>query len=268
MIFKKSMEYQKKLGQNFLINKKALKKIVAFLNISQKNIIVEIGAGSGNLTEELLKKEALIIAIEKDEKLIKRLEERFSNYLNKDNKKLEIIKGDVREILPLISKKLKNYKIVGNIPYYLTNHLFYIFQQLKNPPQLIVLTIQKEVAERIVAKPPKANQLGNIINLWAKPKILFNLKAKDFFPQPKVASSVIKLEIKPFSQRLKNEEEIIKLIKIGFKQPRKVLMNNLSEKFDKNKIKNVFKKLNLDEKIRPAELSLEMWITINKMLNY
>jgi len=76
------------------------------------------------------------------------------------------------------------------------------------------------------------------------------------------------LEIKPFFQRLKNEEEIIKLIKIGFKQPRKVLINNLSEKFDKNKIKNVFKKLNLDEKIRPAELSLEMWITINKMLNY
>ncbi len=263
-------QYQKKLGQNFLINKNALKKIVEDLDICQNDVVIEIGAGSGNLTEELLKKNISIIAIEKDKNLIKTLEKRFINFLTdeKNFKKLKIIQGDVREVLPEISLNLKKYKVVGNIPYYLTNHLFYLFQQLKNPPAIIVLTIQKEVAERIVAKPPKATQLANIINLWAQPKILFNLTSKDFFPAPKVNSSVIKLEIKPFSERLKNEEAIIALIKIGFRQPRKTLLNNLAEKFDKNILKNIFKELKLSEKIRPAELSLEMWITLNKMLNY
>jgi len=308
------MRYLKKLGQNFLVNKKALKKITETLEIKKGETIIEIGAGTGNLTGEILKKTGKLIAIEKDKNLVKSLKLKFKNHPN-----LKIIEGDVREVLPEIAKKLKNYirsadvislgrkpkikisgfpprlnyirftdvislgendktdvfsfsprfnyKIVGNIPYYLTGRLLRIFQELKNPPKLIVLTLQKEVAERIAAQAPKMNKLSAIINLWAKPKILFHLKPADFYPAPKVSSSVIKLEVLPLKKRLKNEELIIQLIKIGSHQPRKTLLNNLSRIFPKNNLKNAFYELNLGDKTRPDDLNRDLWIKLAKILS-
>jgi 16S rRNA (adenine1518-N6/adenine1519-N6)-dimethyltransferase len=257
------MKAQKKLGQNFLINKTALKKIVDALSISENDIIIEIGAGTGNLTQEILKKTSKVIAIEKDKSLVKLLKLKFQNL----SPSLQIIEGDVRDLLPLITKKIRNFKIVGNIPYYLTGYLLRLLQELKNPPSLIVFTLQREVAERIVARPPHMNQLAVIVQLWTYPEIIFYLKPKDFFPPPKVHSAVVQFQVKSLAERFKNEKEIIQLITRGFKQPRKTLLNNLSRGFDKNKIKKVLERLNLTEKTRPAELSVEMWITLFDYLN-
>lgn len=259
-----TMKYKKRLGQNFLINKSALKKIVDALEIKKGEIIVEIGSGSGNLTREIFKKTPLIIAIEKDEEWVDVLKKRLG-ISNKEWPK--IIEADIRDVLEEISKSYKNYKIVGNIPYYLTGQLLRLFQKLKNPPQLIVLMFQKEVAQKILASPPNANLLSNIVNFWAKPRLVFNLKPKDFYPSPKVESAVIKFEVFPLSKRLINEEEIIELLKTAFKQPRKTLLNNLSSKFDKEKIREILAELNLSEKLRPSELSLQLWITLSKKLN-
>ena len=257
------MKAQKKLGQNFLINKTALKKIVDALSISENDIIIEIGAGTGNLTQEILKKTSKVIAIEKDKSLVKLLKLKFENL----SPSLQIIEGDVRDLLPLITKKIRNFKIVGNIPYYLTGYLLRLLQELESPPSLIVFTLQREVAERIAAQPPHMNQLAAIVQLWTYPEIIFYLKPKDFLPPPKVHSAVVQFQVKSSAERFKNEKEIIQLITRGFKQPRKTLLNNLSRGFDKNKIKKVLERLNLTEKTRPAELSVEMWITLFDYLN-
>ena len=243
-----------------MVNKMALEKIAKALEIKKGETVIEIGAGSGSLTREILKITDQVRTIEKDPRLAEILKSKIQN------PKSKIIEGDVREVLLEIAKKLKNYKVVGNIPYYLTGQLLRIFQQLKNSPKLIVLTIQKEVAQRITARPPKTNQLASIVNLWAKPKILFHLKPKDFYPSPKVHSSVIKLEISPEGQRLKNEESVISLIKTAFQQPRKTLLNNLSRKFPKNIVQEAFKQLNFNEKTRPQELGQELWIKLAKIL--
>lgn len=257
------MKPQKKLGQNFLINKSAIKKIVDALEISDSDIIIEIGAGTGNLTQEILKRSKKVIAIEKDKSLIPLLRLKFQ----KNSHSLQIIEGDVREILPTLASKLKKFKVVGNIPYYLTGRLLRIFQELTNAPQLIVLTLQKEVTERLVAQPPRMNQLAVIVQLWAKPKIILQLKPKDFFPPPKVRSTVVQLKVKSSAERYNKEKELIPFIVCGFQQPRKTLLNNLSREYSKEKIKQVFEQLNLTEKTRPAEISVEMWITLFEYLN-
>ena len=258
------MKFKKQLGQNFLRNRQALKKIIEALEIESNDVIIEIGAGSGNLTSELLKKTKKIIAIEKDKEWLEFLKKRLGI---KNDEWPKAIEGDVRDVIKKISLEYPNYKIVGNIPYYLSGQLLRIFQELKNPPQLIVLTLQKEVVEKILAQPPKANLLSNILRLWAEPKLIMSLKSKDFYPVPKVNSAVIKLKVFSKNKRLSHEEAIIKLLKIAFKQPRKTLLNNLSTKFEKEKIKNILKDLNLTEKIRSNELSLALWINIVKKLN-
>jgi len=258
------MRFKKQLGQNFLRNREALKKIVEALEIENDDVIVEIGAGSGNLTFELLKKTKKIIAIEKDKEWAEFLKTRLGI---KNEKWPKVIESDIRDVIKKISLEYPNYKIVGNIPYYLSGQLLRIFQELKNPPQLIVLTLQKEVVEKILAQPPKANLLSNIVRLWAEPKLIMSLKPKDFYPVPKVSSAVIKLKVLPKNKRFSNEEDIIELLKIAFKQPRKTLLNNLSSKFSKEKIKTVLESLNLAEKTRAGELSLPLWITLAKMLN-
>ena len=266
----------KRLGQNFLVNKKALRRIGEALEIGAGETILEIGAGTGNLTREILKKTRRVMAIEKDGELVKILKSQLKNL----KPKFKIIEGDVRRVLPRITQRLKNYKIVGNIPYYLTGRLFRIFQELKNPPTLIVLTIQKEVAKRISAQPPKMNQLAAIVNLWARPRILFYLKPRDFWSAPKVSSAVIRLKVlppagrnkaaipegEPLKKRLKNEEAIIQLIKNGFQQPRKTLFNNLSRKLAKEKIIKAFAELKLDDKTRSQELTVDLWIKLAKTL--
>ncbi|MDP2856311.1 MAG: 16S rRNA (adenine(1518)-N(6)/adenine(1519)-N(6))-dimethyltransferase RsmA [bacterium] len=268
------MQFIKKLGQNFLTNKAALSKIVAALEIKKGEIIIEIGAGSGNLTLEILKIADKVIAIEKDRKWIEELKIKVQPRRQRvgapteasENPKVKIIEADVRDVLPEITKNLLHCKIIGNVPYYLTGRLLRIFQELKNPPKLIILTLQKEVVERIAAQAPKMNKLSAIINLWAKPKILFHLKPRDFYPAPKVSSSVIKLEVFPKSQRQKNEGRLIALIKIGFEQPRKTLLNNLSRKFPKETVLNALRALNLDERTRPQELDKELWIKLAKII--
>jgi 16S rRNA (adenine1518-N6/adenine1519-N6)-dimethyltransferase len=256
------MQFVKKLGQNFLMNPEAISEIVAALEIKKGETIIEIGAGSGNLTLEILKVADQVIAIEKDKKWIEELNSKFKA----QSEKLKIIEADVRDVLPQITENLENYKIVGNIPYYLTGQLLRLIQELINPPQLIILTIQKEVAERIMEQAPKSNQLALIISLWAKPKVLFNLKPQDFMPAPKVSSSVIKLEVLPKSQRPKKEGQLIDLIKAGFEQPRKTLVNNLSRKFSKENVLEALGALNFNEKTRPQELDKEVWIKLSQTI--
>ena len=226
------------LGQHFLKNLSAIHKIIAALDIQSidkaqgkhSDTIIEIGPGKGALTFPLLENlkiadcELRIIAIEKDKKLAEDLRLKIESLKLKN---VEIIEGDALRVLPLIIRNSQfgihnlNYKIVGNIPYYITGKLLRTISELKNKPALTVLMIQKEVAERITANPPKMNPVrsrspqddrshspkartaSNGMNLlaaatqyWAKPEIILELKPKDFDPAPEVDSAVIKLTTK------------------------------------------------------------------------
>lgn len=262
-----------KLGQNFLINKSKLRKIADVLELKSNDTIIEIGPGHGELTKEL-KVESLklkVIAIEKDEKLVGLLKEKF-----RGDKNIEIISGDALKILPKLTQHSRliahNYKLAGNIPYYITGYLFRILGELENKPSLVVLTIQKEVAQRVAAKPPEMNLLAASVQLWAEPKIAGYISKKYFRPAPKVDSAIIKLRIRNKELGIM-ENEYYKLIKILFKQPRKTILNNLTFGIknnelgimDKEKIIEKLKKSGIKPTDRPQNLTIEQIKKLSKL---
>ena len=257
-----TLKPKKRLGQVFLKNKAFLSKIIKAGGISSKDTVLEIGPGKGVLTEALLRAKAKVIAIEKDPQLVDFLKEKF-----KTNKNLTLIQADIRDFL----KKqdfYTEYKVVGNIPYYLTSHLIHLLLELKHKPEIIILMIQKEVAQRIVAQPPKMNLLAVSVQFYSQPEIISYVPKSAFWPQPKVDSAIIKLT--PLSVIVypakggadeATKQSFFKVVKAGFSHPRKLLISNLSQTFKipKNKLQNIFQKLNLPFNIRAQNLSLENW---------
>ena len=266
-----------KLGQHFLINKKKIKKIIEALELKKGDTIIEIGPGHGELTEKLKVKslKLKVIAIEKDKKLagaIRNLIEiqKLRNYV-------EIIEGDALKILLKLTKsyklKTKSYKIVGNIPYYITGRLLRILSELENKPSLIVLTVQKEVAERLIAQPPKMNLLAASVQFWAKPEIIGYISKKDFRPAPKVDSAIIKLE----ADRCGLKQNYYRLIKILFKQPRKTILNNILEAEKRGFMRIIeadkrgfltkkLHKIGINPQDRPQNLTIKQIIKLSSIL--
>ena len=261
------------LGQNFLMNKSKLRKIVDALDLKKGDTIIEIGPGHGELTNEIIArlqdcKIKKLILIEKDTELIKNLEFRIKDLgLNKN---IEIIEGDaLKEIKNQISKIkntdkkskiVENLKITGNIPYYITGYLLRILGELELKPNLIILTIQKEVAQRICAQPPLMNLLAASVQFWAEPKIIGYISKKDFRPAPKVDSAIIKFNIKT-SDVLRTSDvqklKYYKFIKILFKQPRKTIINNLASIGKKEDIVEILSKAGVRQNDRPQNLNIE-----------
>ena len=272
------------LGQHFLVNKNKIKRIVEALELKSGDTIIEIGPGHGELTTELINKfknlkvkKFKIVAIEKDKKLAGYLKEKFKN-----DKNVEIIEGDALKLLTQLTNDLllttNDYKITGNIPYYITGYLFRILGELENKPSLIVLTIQKEVAERICAKIQTRrrqgyggqgmNLLAASVQFWAEPEIIDYISKRDFRPIPEVDSAIIKLKVKS-GKRQPKREKYYQFIKILFKQPRKTIVNNVSEfqslKVSKGEIIKKLKKININPQARPQELSFEQIIELSTL---
>lgn len=254
---------KKSLGQNFLINPRILDKIVAAAEITKEDIILEVGPGMGNLTKKLAEKTNHVVAIEKDHRLISVLKEKFKNCPNVEIIESDILKFNVTSyMLYAIS-----YKIVANIPYYITSHfLRKVFKDWPRP-KLIILTIQKEVAKRIMAEPPHTNLLALSVRFYAKPKIISYISRGNFRPIPRVDSAAIKITPRENLPEV-NTKKLFHLIHAGFSHKRKQLVNNLSTilKVDKNQFKILLKDLKLREETRAENLSLQDWINLNKHL--
>lgn len=262
---------KKSLGQHFLVNPRILDKIVEAAEITKDDVVLEVGPGTGNLTKKLSEKAGKVIAIEKDRRLIGELKSLF-----KENKNVEIIEGDVLKINFEDLKITEDYKIVGNIPYYITGKLFkIIFEKWLYPPnffkekvrrarpKLVVLTIQKEVAQRITAKPPKMNLLAVSVQFFTEPKIIGYISKQNFRPRPKVDSAIIKLTPK---EKLPTGdiEKFFKVIRAGFSNKRKLLVNNLSKKFGimKQEVLKIFSKFDIQPNVRAENLSLNKWVDL------
>ncbi len=258
---------QKKLGQVFLKDKKIVQKIIQAAKIKPKDQILEIGPGKGVLTKFLIKTGAEIIVVEKDPKLVKFLEDFL-----KARQNLKIIHADIRDFLKNTECRILNtqYKVLGNIPYYLTSHLLRLLLEKPIKPSLIVLMIQKEVAERIMAQPPKMNLLSVSVQFYAKPEIICYVPRTAFHSEPKVDSAVIK--ITPVQTKENIDKIQIKkffhIIKAGFKQPRKLLINNLSKNLnlEKEYLQEIFSQANMPLKTRAQNLSIKEWVSLSSLL--
>ncbi|MEA4910889.1 Ribosomal RNA small subunit methyltransferase A [bioreactor metagenome] len=260
------MKPKKSLGQNFLTNKKAIFEIVKAGDIEERDTILEIGPGKGALTEELLKSSAKkIIAIEKDKKLIPFLTEKFIEEIK--TSRLILIEGDILdfEIEKLFKKD--SYKLIANIPYYITGMIIEKFLSATKKPEKLVLLVQKEVAERIVARDKKESILSLAVKFYGNPKIIYKVSAGSFFPKPKVDSAVLKIETDNnvvFKKEF--EERYFKLIKKSFSHKRKVMLNNLKKEYSEQDWDKIFEKLGLDKKVRAEDLEIESFLNITKEL--
>ncbi|HCC59648.1 MAG: hypothetical protein A2402_03145 [Candidatus Staskawiczbacteria bacterium RIFOXYC1_FULL_37_43] len=263
ILSKYSARPSKGLGQNFLIDKNVLKKIIGAADLNKNDVVLEVGPGIGTLTQELAKNAKKVIAVEKDKIMIKILGETLKDYKN-----IEIINGDILRILNFkfsilnqnLISQFSNYKVVSNIPYYLTSPLIRKFLESDNKPSEIILMVQKEVAQRICSKPPDMSLLAVSVQFYADVKIISYVSKNCFWPSPKVDSAIIK--IIPRENKNKIDPVLFfKIVKAGFSHPRKQLAGNLSKilKIDKKQVDAILIKNNIDPKQRAETLSIEDW---------
>jgi len=258
------MKAKKSLGQHFLNSEEALKSMVS--NINTKNTIVEIGPGTGNLTEYILKTGSSMIAIETDERAIPVLNNRFKNEIEEG--RLIIVKGDVLET-NLSEITQDDYEVIANIPYYISGAIFRHVFSSKKIAESITLLVQKEVAERIVSKDSKESILSLSIKAYGIPSYVMTVPAKDFSPAPKVDSAILRVDNISrdfFEENTIEEDMFFNVIKTAFGQKRKTLVNNLKNNFDKELINSTLSKNGLSKTIRPEEIDIEMWSKIIKDL--
>jgi 16S rRNA (adenine1518-N6/adenine1519-N6)-dimethyltransferase len=255
----------KRLGQNFLIDKKVMRKIVEASEISKKDTVLEVGAGIGNLTLELAKRAKKVIAVEKDKRMVEILKENLRDFKN-----VEIIAGDIREtFLTIVQNITRDYKIVANIPYYLTSYLIRKFLETKKRPKLMVLMVQKEVAERICAKSPKMNLLAVSVQFFAKPEIVSFVSKNCFWPKPKVDSAIVKISNLKTKTPKPKKDLFFKIVKAGFSHPRKQLINNLSEglKMNKKIVRDWLLNCKIFPEKRAENLTIEDWKKLTSSAN-
>ena len=259
----------KNLGQNFLINEDVVDSIVENAEITKNDLVIEIGPGLGTLTSRLLEKAGKVICVELDRKMIAILEKRFKLYEN-----LELINDDILKINlnQLISQnkinEIKHVKIVANLPYYITTPIIMKLLEERLDIESITVMIQKEVAQRLAAKPGTSDVGSITYTIWyyTEPKIVLEVPKESFIPAPEVTSSVIKLDIlKQPRIEVKDEKQFFKIIKVAFMQKRKTLINALvNGKVFQNKedAKKCLDELKIDEKIRGEKLTLEKYKNI------
>lgn len=254
-------------GQNFLINEKVYDDIIEASDINKDDIILEVGPGLGFLTEKLAEKAKKVIAIELDDKLAEVLKKRLEKQgiKNVEIINMNVLDFDIEKYSDLKSQisNLK-YKIVANLPYNITSVFLRKFLTAQNKPQSFVLMLQKEVAERIAAKPGKMSLLAVSVQIYAKPQIVQIVSSVDFWPAPKVDSAVIKID----NVLIPNidEKKIFQLIKFGFSSKRKMLKNNLAGAFrmEQSEVEKLIKQAGFNEKVRAQELSVEDWYKLAK----
>ncbi|MDO8495548.1 MAG: 16S rRNA (adenine(1518)-N(6)/adenine(1519)-N(6))-dimethyltransferase RsmA [bacterium] len=256
----------KLLGQNFLVNPHIQEEIVAAGEIGPEDIVIEVGPGTGLLTKPLLSTGAKILAVEKDRQLAELLGESLI-----DSPNLEIIPEDILQFKPQNYKLEEGqYKVLGNIPYYLTSHLIRTILEEWPRPAAIVLMIQKEVAQRIVALPPKLNLLALSIQFYGQAKIIRHVAKGNFRPAPKVDSSIIKIIPEELSaERSRLVTPFFRIIKAAFSGKRKQLINSLSSglSIPKTELEAAFQKVNIDSKRRPESLNIQEWLRLTSLLS-
>jgi 16S rRNA (adenine1518-N6/adenine1519-N6)-dimethyltransferase len=276
-------------GQNFLIDDFVMQDIVDAAKVTSEDVVLEIGPGIGNLTRLLSERAGFVLSVEKDPKFLPILKAVKKEY--PDNFRFEIadaLEYDFQKALVdseqwIVGRRDKNssdhyplatdhfsYKVVANIPYYITGKILQMLMNAKNKPTSITILTQKEVARNIVAKAGDLSVLAISVQLFGEPKIIQTVLAKSFFPAPKVDSAIVKIDLfKEPKYILPDEKKFFKVVKACFAGKRKQIHNTLTNKLglEKEKVLEILLSLKIKPATRPQELSIEKWIELTDKIS-
>lgn len=255
---------KKELGQHFLVDRSVLETIVAAAELSAHDLVIEIGPGLGILTTELTQKAGHVVAIELDNKLASQLKHKLSYLPN-----VTIINADILEIdLTEVLGDRESYKVVANIPYYITSPILHYFIEATAKPSLMVVMMQKEVGDAIVAQPGNMSVLAVTMQVYSKPRIVSYISAQSFYPSPKVDSAIVRFDM--FSQPIVKVADIsnfLAFVRCGFRSPRKQLRNSLAQGLNvkPGEIIPLLEESHIEPQHRPEALTIEEWETLYKV---
>jgi len=257
---------RKGLGQHFLIDGEVLKRITSAAELTPADVVIEVGPGLGVLTRELARQAGWVIAIELDNKLAAALKQTLASFNN-----ITIINDDVLRIEPqaLLSElkdrfpqAIYSYKVVANLPYYITSPVLRHFLEASVKPQVMMVMVQKEVAEAIVAKPGEMSLLSVSVQFYGEPRIIGYVPAQCFYPAPKVDSAILRID--PYPQptvAVADEGGFFDLVRAGFTAPRKQLVNSLAQGLgvSKGEVLSLLETASIVPQRRAETLTLEEW---------
>ena len=250
------------MGQHFLVDRGVLEKIISAAELTSTDAVIEVGPGLGILTEELVKEAGKVIAVEADPKLASSLQKRLSKFANLTVINADVLQVDLQE---LIDKK--NYKVVANLPYYIAAPILRHFLEASPKSSLMVVMVQKEVGQSIVAQPGDMSILGISVQLYGKPAIVDYVPAQSFYPEPKVDSAIVCIEVYPKPAiAVENIAGFFEIVKAGFSAPRKQIRNSLALglQLDSANVVELLKQAGIAPQRRPETLSLEEWASLHR----
>lgn len=253
----------KRLGQNFLIDSEVVREIVAAAEILPGEEVLEIGPGIGTLTQGLLEAGAKVTAVELDKKLPAVLAETLEGYENFNLVQGDILKINLSELMP------KNFKVVANLPYYITTQILLTLLEKKLPITKVVTMVQREVAERMTAAPGSKiyGALSVAVQFRADVKVAFDVSPEKFLPRPEVTSSVVVCDIRNFHEKVSDEDFFIKVVRAGFGQRRKTVLNSLiGAGFSREIILKSLAQAEINFERRAETLSIEEFIKLAEIL--
>jgi 16S rRNA (adenine1518-N6/adenine1519-N6)-dimethyltransferase len=257
---------RKRLGQHFLADPVALGRIVAAADLEPEEVVVEVGAGAGTLTRLLAEQAGRVVALELDDSLVGILREELADLANVEIRHCNALSFSTAEFPHL------GFKVVGNLPYYITSAVLRHFLETVPRPQLMVVTVQREVADRIVARPGQMSLLAVSVQLYGQPRIVARVPAGAFYPAPKVDSAVVRIDVGEGPAVLLgagiDETEFFRAVRAGFSQKRKTLRNSLSAGLGLSpaSVGALLEDAGVDARRRAETLSLEEWVEVAAVL--
>lgn len=252
---------KKSLGQNFLYDKNIRDKIIAASGFVPSDTVLEIGSGRGQLTASIAEKAGLILAVEIDVSLCGELEKKFKAVKNVKILNKDILKLDIEKL----AKKNKKIKVIGNIPYYISSPIIEHLLKFRDSIEVIFLTVQKELAKRIVCKggSKEFGSFGCFVQYYSEPKLLFIIKRTSFNPAPKVDSAFLRLDVRDRPLLLRaEEEELFRITRTAFGKRRKMLKNTLKDTVPQAVLEAFFQSRGINPSTRPEDLSLQDFINL------
>jgi 16S rRNA (adenine1518-N6/adenine1519-N6)-dimethyltransferase len=251
---------RKGLGQHFLIDGEVLKRITSAAELAPSDVVVEVGPGLGVLTRELAQKAGRVIAIELDDRLAAALKQTLASFDN-----VNIINEDVLKIEP--QNLATGYKLVANLPYYITSPVLRHFLEASARPKLMILMVQKEVAETIAAEPGKMSLLSVSVQFYGEARIISPVPAECFYPAPKVDSAIVRIDPSPQPRVAVDETGFFEIVRAGFTAPRKQLLNSLAQGLgvSKSEVLPLLERAGIVPQRRAETLSLEEWARLREV---
>lgn len=257
---------KKGLGQHFLIDERVLRRILSAAELDSRDIVVEVGAGLGTLTRELARRAGWVIAIEVDARLASALKEGLAPLTNITIVNADVLETDPKTLIGVAKGGFEvQYKVVANLPYYIAAAVLRHFLEASLKPRLMVITVQKEVAQTMVAQPGGMSILSVSVQLYSKPSIVDYVPARSFYPAPKVDSAIVRIE--PYDHpavEVNDVARFFEVVRSGFSAPRKQLHNSLAQGLEilPQEAATLLARVGIDQKRRPQTLSLEEWARV------